>query len=180
MRLALLASLTAAALLTPLAACGGDDGDSTITDPGTWLETYITKLCTKAHACKADYVPSGSETFEDAWGADVTACKATFITAAQVRASVTAGKATFNADAGKQCLAMLPYDGQTCPDFWATSDPAVCGTVFMGTVAASGACANGLECQSGLFCVQGVCTAPNADAPRSGVGRLNTAVFEGR
>ena len=40
------------------------------------------------------------------------------------------------AASGEQCLAMLPYDAQTCPDFWATSDPAVCGTVFMGTVAA--------------------------------------------
>lgn len=176
MRLALATTLLAAALVTPLAACG-DDGGGKITDAGTWLETYIGKLCTKAHECKADYVPSGTETFEDAWGVDVAACKGQFITAEQVRASVTAGKATFNADAGEQCLAMLGYDSQTCTQFWSTEDPAVCRTVFAGTVAASGACANGLECMSGLFCVQGTCTAPGVNGgPGAGVSNLRAAL----
>jgi hypothetical protein len=161
MRSALAAMLVTAALVTPFAACGGDDGDGggTITDAGLWLDTYIAKLCTKAHACKADYVPQSTETFEDVWGADVAACKSGFLTAEQVRTSVSSGKTTFNAAAGAQCLAMLPYDGQACPDFWSTNDPEVCSTVFAGTVAAGGACSNGLECMSGLFCASGMCSA---------------------
>lgn len=160
MRLAPLAPFALAAVLAaPLVACGGDDGDSTITDPGTWLDAYVAKLCAKAHACKADF-PTGGGTFEDSWGADPTACKATFLTPAQVRASVTAGRATFNAQAGHDCLAMLPYDSQTCPDFWNTSDPEVCAMVFAGTGANGDVCDNGLECMTGLSCSAGHCTAP--------------------
>jgi hypothetical protein len=170
MRLARLAPLTlAATLLIPLVACGGsDDGDSMITDPGAWLEAYVGELCPKVHACKADWMSQGGETFADAWGADVAGCKAIFLTADQVRMSVSNGKATFNATAGRDCLAMLNYDSQTCPAFWAASDPAVCATVYTGTVTAGGACANGLECAAGLACAQGTCMS-TAVAPRGAV-----------
>jgi hypothetical protein len=164
MRAALIASIAL------LGACAGDDGHSgpiidargdsgSSLDAGAWLETYIARLCTKAHSCKASYPSQQGETFEDVWGGDVSACKANFLTADQVRASVATGKTLYDADAGAQCLAMLPYDLQTCAEFWSTNDPAICGSVFRGTVTAGGACSNGLECQPGLSCISGTCTA---------------------
>jgi hypothetical protein len=159
MRQALLATSTAAALLTPLGACGGDDGE-TITDPGTWLDTYVARLCAKVHACAASYVPTGGETFEEQWGATEAACKAIFLTADQVRTSVASGRAVFDADAGRDCLAMLGFDDLSCPEFWDSADPAVCRTVYRGTVAAGGACAISLECVSGFFCIDQTCQMP--------------------
>lgn len=153
-----IALAVAAALL---AACTGSDGP-TITDPGAWLETYVRTLCTKVQACKADY-PTPAQ-FEARWGADLAGCEALFPTAAQARSSVSSGKAGFDAAAGRDCLAMLGYDALTCPRFWATSDPSVCATVFVGKVAAGGACTTGLECASGLSCSQQTCqtTSPVA------------------
>lgn len=174
MRLALLATFTVSALVTPLVACGGDDGGP-ITDPGTWLDTYVGRLCAKAHACKADFPPAQGD-FATSWGADVTACKATFLTPERVRASVTGGKATFDPAKGDQCLSMLPYDSQDCPAFWAGSDPDICGTVFAGTVAANGACANGLECMTGLACASGTCMPQGVTGPAAGRSNLNAAL----
>ena len=152
MRLALSAALTAAALVTPFVACGGDDG-GTITDPGTWLDTYVTKLCTKAHECKA-----------------------MFLTPERVRTSVSSGKVTFDASKGSQCLAMLPYDTQTCPAFWAGTDPDACTGVLTGTVALNGACANSLECTTGLSCAQNVCSSPGVTGPGAARSNLNAAL----
>ncbi len=163
MRLAPLAAVVSLSLV----ACGGsdDDGGGLITDPGLWIERYVGVLCAKVHECKAEWRPQGGETFEMAWGADVDACKGVFLTPEQVRSSVDSGKAMFNPSAGGECLATLPYDSQTCEQFWATPDPAVCGMVLVGTVAAGGPCANGLECVTGLACVSGSCMALSV-APR--------------
>lgn len=155
-------SLALAALALSAAACGGSDDDdgATITDVGTWMDTYVsTRLCPKAHACKADYTPPQGFTFEDIYGTDVATCRNAFVSAEQVRASVAGGRVRFDADAGRDCLAMLEYESQTCPVFWATEDPAVCDTVLVGQVAVGGACSFTLECAPGLYCAGTSCAA---------------------
>lgn len=154
-------SLALAALALSATGCGGsDDGESLITDVGTWMDTYIgTRLCPKAHACKAEYTPPQGFTFEEIWGADVDSCRIGFVSAAQVRGSVEAGRVVFDAEAGRDCLAMLQYESQTCSVFWATEDPAVCDTVLVGQVALGGGCDYTLECAPGLFCGSGSCAS---------------------
>ena len=159
MRLAFAPSLAATLIASiALTACGGDDGE-TITDAGTWLETYVARLCPKAHACRTEF-PDGDAAFVIAWKVDVDACKSGFLPAAEVRASVASGQAAFDASQGRECLAALAYDQQTCPTFWTSADPDACADVLTGNVGAGDACANQLECSGGLSCLDSRCAMP--------------------
>ena len=129
------------------------------TTPAPGSTPYVARLCPKAHACRAEF-PDGDAAFVVAWKTDVDACKAGFLPAAEVRASVASGKAAFDAGQGRDCLAALDYEQQTCPQFFTTDDPDECTDVLTGNVGAGDACANQLECADGLACLDSRCAMP--------------------
>lgn len=159
MRLPLAASAVVASTLA--VGCSGDGG-AAITDGGTWLDTYVGRLCAKAHACRESYGTGAGPTFEEAWGTDAADCRLRFPSAAEVRDAVAGGTCAFDADAGESCLSDLAYEQESCEAFWAGTDPDVCSGVLVGLVGAGGACESGLECAPGLVCTDGRCGGAGA------------------
>ena len=153
-----------------LGACGGDD-TMTATDaavdaitpltPAGYAVEYADALCTKAFACRDSFPTGTGLTFEQVFGVDTTACKAKLPTAAQLEASVTAGRITFMATAAMTCLTEL--DGFDCPTFWngATNNSfsTACDQATAGQVGVGGSCTIDLDCTSDDCATNNTCGA---------------------
>ncbi len=74
----------------------------------------------------------------------------TFDTADLVRA-VKAGVVRYDGAAAKRCVAAI---GQNCASLDFETSPEVCEAVFVGTVAAGGACQRSEECSGAAFCAK--------------------------
>jgi hypothetical protein len=148
MRHYLSSALTAFALTTSLAACGGSSSLS-VNDAFT---EAANAGCTKAFECMASY-PTGGTPFASQYGASVSECEmknSALITAvvASYNASITAGRISYNGTDAQSCLDATK--GETCPQYWGTDttfvEPASCKTAFKGTVADGGTCTIDQDC----------------------------------
>lgn len=136
--------------------------------------------CDQAFTCKASFPTDVGVTFEQAFGADQSACyadAAAYYDAAAVEAGITADRIGFDATAAADCLAGLSSAAApVCTTFW-TEGPAfpdACYTVFTGKVASGGACTIDFECSGELLCgdTSKTCEAAPAGARKAPINGL--------
>jgi hypothetical protein len=129
-------------------------GGSTMTAP-QFLDAMGHKECDDAFTCKTSFPADAGVTFAEAFGASAMACyadAAQYYNATAVQAAISAGKITFDGTAAAACVAS--FAAPTCGTYW-DQGPALasaCETAMVGKVAVGASCAIDFECAGENWC----------------------------
>jgi hypothetical protein len=142
---------------------GGGGGGGTGGGGTSTVASVLTSMdhaeCDAAFTCKASFPTNQGVTFQQVYGANAAACytqlASDYYDETAVQSSINAGKITFDASAGADCISgFAAAPAPNCTDLWQNgpSFPGACGDALVGKVANGAACTNDFECSLSAYC----------------------------